>query len=131
MNTLAPVRNSLNIPLGCLDPHCPICAHRPAVPYAPVQATTLPANPFEGPDGAVYAALAAFLTARDRKLDDGDALQAFADAEAVLTNRLQLTDGLDRAIYALTQRYETQKRTGDVKGATATASALTLVKSFR
>lgn len=76
-------------------------------------------------------ALAVFLAVRDRKCDDGDALQAWADAGPVLTAQLGISSGLDRAIEALVVRRERQKRTGDVGGARATDSAIELVRTFQ
>lgn len=73
---------------------------------------------------AEFEALEAFLIAREHKCDDGDALETYAQAEAVLTARLRIATDLDRIRESLTNRYEGQKRTGDRAGATATRELL-------
>lgn len=89
------------------------------------------APPFPDAWRPEFEALAAFLMARDRKCDDGDSLQAWADAGTALTAQLGISTGLDRAIEALVDRRERQKRTGDVGGARATDSALDLVRACK
>lgn len=66
---------------------------------------------------AEFEALDAFLQARERKMDDGDALEAYAQAEAVLTARLRISTDLDRMRESLTNRMEGLKRCGDRAGA--------------
>lgn len=66
---------------------------------------------------AEFEALDAFLHAKEHKLDDGNALEAYAQAEAVLTARLGISTDLDRMRESLTNRMEGLKRCGDRAGA--------------
>ena len=66
---------------------------------------------------AEFDALTDFLQAREHKLDDGNGLEAYAQAEAVLTARLRISTDLDRMRESLTNRMEELKRCGDRAGA--------------
>ena len=78
-----------------------------------------------------FDALRRFLEARDRKCDDGDSLQGYADAEAALTAQLGLPSGLDRMEAALVDRRLRQRAAGDVQGMAATKSALELLRDLK
>lgn len=75
-----------------------------------------------------FDALTAFLQARDRKLDDGDALETYVQAEAVLTARLRISTDLEQIRESLTNKAEGQKRTGDYVGLKATRELLEMLK---
>ena len=70
-----------------------------------------------------FAALARFLTLRDSRPD----ARTLQRAEAELADALRLPSGLDRVHDAFAQRLARQKAQGDVKGATATQSAMRLI----
>lgn len=88
-----------------------------------------------GPDAAgrlrpEFAALARFLTVRDRVAAHAGVPcdpRELRQAEAELLAALRLPTDLDRINDAFTQRLARQKAQGDVKGYTATQSAMRLI----